>query len=523
MTTPMAAIPNPTRRILNSVADRPDDRTIATTGRRRSSVLIGLTLGALAVGLGAVTAIGGPLAGLAVLIGLGTALYVLTDLLGGLYVTLAVVALLPFGALPVKIAITPSLIDLTLGTFIVVYLAQWMIGLRSRPRFTLAHLLAAAFVGFMIFSFVAGLGHAVLSTNILRKFAELVLNILAALILMDVIRDVRTLRRLIFLVLAFAALESVIGVVLDLINADTAERLLDTLGRFGYPVGGVIRYVEENPALAERAIGTWIDPNAFGGFLVIVGILGVSQILAVRPVAGRLGALILTAPIVLALLLTNSRGGWAGFAAGCLVLAAVRKRWLIPVAIVAAVAFLVLPFTQAYAGRLLAGLTNQDLATQMRFGEYKDALTLIQRYPLIGVGFAGVPDRDIYLGVSSLYLTIAENTGVIGLILFVAALIETFRYGIVRWRGLIRDALIFDVWLGLSAALGGALISGIFDHFYFDTEFTGAALLFWLTAGLALTAARLGTPEHETPSPSIAFQPPSKPINTPVSQLSKAG
>ncbi len=56
----------------------------------------------------------------------------------------------------------------------------------------------------------------------------------------------------------------------------------------------------------------------------------------------------------------------------------------------------------------------------MRFGEYKDALILIERYPLFGVGFTGTPDLDIYLGVSMLYLIIAENMGIIGLALFAA-------------------------------------------------------------------------------------------------------
>ena len=150
----MTAISTP----LPQAANRRNDQSLANARQRRSSVLTGLAIGGLCVLLGAIIAIGGLTAGLAVLIGLGAGLYVLTDLLGGLYVTLIVVALLPFGALPVKIAITPSLLDLTLGAFIVVYLAQWMTGKRSRPRFTLAHVLAAAFVGFMIFTFVAGLG-----------------------------------------------------------------------------------------------------------------------------------------------------------------------------------------------------------------------------------------------------------------------------------------------------------------------------------------------------------------------------
>ena len=44
--------------------------------------------------------------------------------------------------------------------------------------------------------------------------------------------------------------------------------------------------------------------------------------------------------------------------------------------------------------------------------------TLIARYPIFGVGFTGVPDIDLYLGVSMLYLIIAENMGLVGLASF---------------------------------------------------------------------------------------------------------
>ena len=62
----------------------------------------------------------------------------------------------------------------------------------------------------------------------------------------------------------------------------------------------------------------------------------------------------------------------------------------------------------------------------MRFGEYRDALTLIARYPLFGVGFAGSPDIDMYLGVANVFLTIGQQMGVLGLAAF-AAVIEIGR------------------------------------------------------------------------------------------------
>ena len=63
-----------------------------------------------------------------------------------------------------------------------------------------------------------------------------------------------------------------------------AEALLLRLSRIGYPDGGVIRYIESNPALGERAIGTWVDPNALGGILATAAIIIAPQIASKKPV-----------------------------------------------------------------------------------------------------------------------------------------------------------------------------------------------------------------------------------------------
>jgi len=76
--------------------------------------------------------------------------------------------------------------------------------------------------------------------------------------------------------------------------------------------------------------------------------------------------------------------------------------------------FLLMPFTQDYVGHFLDAFTGSDRATQMRLGEYKDALILIARYPLFGVGFGSSPDIDTYIGVSSVYLLMAEEMGLLG-------------------------------------------------------------------------------------------------------------
>jgi O-antigen ligase len=179
-----------------------------------------------------------------------------------------------------------------------------------------------------------------------------------------------------------------------------------------------------------------------------------------------------------------------------------RYRKLLWLLVLVAILMFLLPQTQVYVTRFAEGLRGQDLATQMRFGEYKDALILINRYPVLGVGFSGTPDIDLYLGVSNLYLLIAEQMGLIGLLIFLvvagAYLVVTYR----AWRRTSRG--VEGHLLAYQAALAGALVGGIFDHFFFNINFVHLVALFWLVMGLGVAAARLADnpPQGSSYSPS---------------------
>ncbi|MCS6870943.1 MAG: O-antigen ligase family protein [Anaerolineae bacterium] len=456
----------------------------------RYTLLFGAALGAVCATFGLLTVISGPLLAFGALFGVAIGLYALTNLTFGLYLMIAIIALLPFGTLPVRFALTPTFIDVALGAFLLVYLFEWMTRRRESFRFVPAQLLIVLFIGWCIFSFVAGLGHALLTTNVLRKFVEMLLSMATAIVIVDVARDRQVIARIAFALSIFGAVQALIGVLLYALNDQTTLILLNALGRLGYPRGDVLRYIEDNPLLGERAIGTWVDPNAYGGFLLMFGTVALANALNPSPAIGRRTlAWLIFAPYPLAMLLTQSRGAWLAFGAAIFFMAVLRYRWLLIIGAVSLAVLLSLPFMQRYVERFIDGLQGQDLATQMRFGEYKDSLTLIGRYPLIGVGFAGTPDRDIYLGVSSTYLKIANSTGLIGVTLFGLILLETLRYGLAQRRQL-RESGLEALWLGFAAALFGVAINGVVDHYYFNLEFHAVSLAFWLIVGLALAATR---------------------------------
>ena len=127
----------------------------------------------------------------------------------------------------------------------------------------------------------------------------------------------------------------------------------------------------------------------------------------------------------------------------------------------------------------------------MRFGEYKDALILIRRYPLLGVGFAGAPDIDIYVAVANVYLLIAAEMGLVGLagfLLVIGILLARF------WRHR-NHTLPFPhlepLWYGYHAAVIGGLVGGVFDHYFFSLDFHHSVTIFWLFLGLATATTEL--------------------------------
>jgi O-antigen ligase len=276
-----------------------------------------------------------------------------------------------------------------------------------------------------------------------------------------------------------------IGIGLWILPDNISESILVRLSVIGYPNGGVIQYIEQNPDLAERAIGTSVEPNALGGLLALAGTLAVSLVLARKTTHNAWFLYLSIALMSVCLILTFGRGAMLAFGIGLLIIAIARSRKFLWILLVSIGILLISPWSQVYIERFISGFQGQDLATQMRFGEYKDALTLIGRYPLIGVGFTGAPDIDIYLGVSNMYLTIASNMGLLGLTTFCVLIFSVLVYAWQSTRG--ADVIL----IGLIAVLIEILVIGIFDHYFFNIEFHHMSTLLWMYVGVLLATARI--------------------------------
>lgn len=472
-------------------ATNPVQEWFATLDRRTYAILLGATIGVVGGLIGLALATIGPVITFGAVFGLLAALYVLTDVKAALYGVIFVTFLLPFGTFPVKIAITPTLLDLALGAFLVVYLMQWMTGQRRLIQLTPVHALIGLYTMWLILSFALGLRYAMPTSANMRQFAETLLSIGMVFILVDLLRDPASLRRLVLVVLIAIGLQALVGLVLYAIPDELAEAILIRLSRLGYPDGGVIRYIEDNPALAERAIGTWVDPNALGGVLAIAAAMITPQIFARKPVLRwRWLATAVTGMIAIALVLTFSRASMLALAIGLLFIST-RYRKILWLMLLGAVLLVFLPQTQAYIERFMDAFTASDLATQMRIGEYTDSFRLISRYPITGVGFTGTPDIDIYTDAASMYLIMSNQIGLVGLAIFIITMLAVFVYGLRARRYAYANPDLDSIFLGFHAALLTALINAGFDLYFFRLDFQSSITLFWLVVALALASARL--------------------------------
>lgn len=471
-------------------------RSFAVGDRRALALLVGGLLllpligAALVVGVHPAVAVALPLALVAAALLLRTPMW-------GLYGVIAVAVLLPFAALPFSIGFKPTFLDVMVGASFFVWFMTLLAGRARGLRFAPFSLLIVIFVAIALAAFVGGLQHAALDKQTLRRFVELLLGVGIFFVVVDYVRSREQLAALALLLMWCGFGSALIGILLYLLPHELSNQLLNQLTRFDYPGGFVLRFILDDPALNQRAISTSVDPNVFGGLLILLTAFTAPQIAAERPLLPRGLAILMTGTMGLALALTFSRGSMAGLVVALTPLILLRYRWLLPYAVVGVLLLLLLPQAQDYIGHFIAGVRGEDLATQMRFGEYKDALRLIQRYPWLGVGFSGAPDIDLYVGVSSVYLLIASQMGLIGLTAYLLVLAAFFLFVIGSLRRIRRRTTLAEpLLLGGASAIFGAAFAGIFDHHFFDVAFPHFATLFWLLMGVAVAARYVAMADH---------------------------
>jgi O-antigen ligase len=427
---------------------------------------------------------------MALLVGAAGVVVMLSDVRAALWATIGVIALLPFAVVPYHLGLTLTLLEVasiaTLGT--------WFVTLMLRRDQRLATGAAALLIGLFIaetaFAFLIGVTNGY-NMATFHDYGKFLLAVLLVFVVWNVASDFTEARRLVNVLLVAGGAAAFLGLSLYAGGATLTFKVLARLVPYGYPTSDIVRYIEDNPAKPLRLTSTSVDPNSFGGLLAVMTVLACAMAIARHRSISRWVSVPALGLCGLAALLTFSRGAWVGIAAGFAVLALLRYRWLIVPGVLLAFAMAIFGLGAEFVHRFWLGITLQDPATKLRLREYQNALAIIRDHPFFGVGFGNAPSINQQTGVSSIYLTIGERVGLIGLAIFLIVMLAIGLTGLRAWHSQVETPQ-GEMLLGLLAALCSALTVGIFDHYYFNITFPHMAALFWIICGMILALAAPG-------------------------------
>ena len=456
-----------------------------------------LGTGGLGVGLGVVAGLSivwlpNPLIAFLGLVGLLIGGLMLARPLFTLSFVVAIACLLPFGVIPVRVGLTftfleAALLMLNLG---------WLLRLSVAGRQDTDRVVTGPFDWAILL--LLGLSAFALLLNwqtsngsdVLHNYFKFLLAVTSFWPVINLIRTQALLDRMLRTIMLCGGLAAFIGLGLFVLNQTIQRQLLLLLSVVGYPTDDrVLRYHEDDPNQAQRITGTSVDPNSYAGMLVLIIALLLTQLLAPKPLLKRWLLLVGLAGASVALALTYGRGAQLGAVALVIFISfKYRRLWLYALPFVA-VAAAVLPNTFIWT-RLLAGFALEDQSTKLHLAEFQNAFDIIGRYPWFGIGFGSAPDPDLQAGVSSIYFSVAERMGLVGLAAFGLLLVLMMSH-LARnfWR--LRDEKQKANLLGLIMGIIGALTVGVLDHYFFNIEFSHMAALLWLFIALAVAQVKL--------------------------------
>lgn len=264
----------------------------------------------------------------------------------------------------------------------------------------------------------------------------------------------------------------------------------DWLARFGYGAATVIPFHLVDPAVASiRIIATFSGPNQLGSFMIIPLLISIWLVMRKKWIA-----LIPASLSGFALFHSYSRSAWIGALIGVFILLLIRLRGWWKLSLLAPLIFIAVAAVSLnssvktmtsnlefyiFHGQFMNGTVNGSDAS--RLDNAQAGVIKIQQQPLgYGLGTAGPASKNSAQPIitENSYLQIGIETGVVGLLMFIATVILTI-YALWERRRLIDETTpLFAALIGLSA-------TNMFLHTWADSA---TALVLWGLVGYCLAA-----------------------------------
>jgi len=253
----------------------------------------------------------------------------------------------------------------------------------------------------------------------------------------------------------------------------------------------------------RRVPGPFDNPNGLAAVLSIAIPIG-AALFAGAPGRLRAALALMVVAMSAAIVLSYSRAGWVGLAAGLpllLIPRRVRFRLAVPLALLFATGvamYFGLGTETALVSVRLGDLALDTISGVNSFAErlalWHKAITIAQRYPVLGIGFGNFPSAQIagqfrWVGgliTHNVFLTVLAEMGVVGLVLFVSLIVRTFQNLVAGARTYEAPGLSLLSW-GFLASMASYVVGQGMAHGSLVSE------LMWVLIGLSFAVRALAT------------------------------
>ena len=253
-----------------------------------------------------------------------------------------------------------------------------------------------------------------------------------------------------------------------------------------------------NPDMPGRVYSFYDNPNNFAAFLLLLIPIGVALFLGAKRSISRVLAGVAVCLGVVAMIMTYSRASWVGLAVSAVVFIALWRPRLLPV--FAVLALLCVPFLpSSILDRILSIFNFADSSTSSRFALYEAAIRAIGESPLTGIGLGtAAPQKYIaehalyagnhaYVHAHNIYLEIWLETGLIGVVSFIGAVVWNIRNAVLKVRRCCGSAIRL-ITIGAASALCGIMVAGLADY---PWNYPRVMSVFWFVFALSVIGAKM--------------------------------
>ncbi|WP_421560558.1 O-antigen ligase family protein [Pseudomonas sivasensis] len=461
------------------------------------AILFGLLFGALALLLS-------PAKAFLAVVGLAAAVTILRFPFWGLLLFAAVATFMPYSTvnLGIRTTVSEAILALTWGAILWHSFLSRLPQAPSLTRRPTDQMLLWLML-FSAFPFMVGqvITHADSSglANWLRWLLNLSGVFLAAKLLVD-----QKHRESLVIALLLGTLAMLVLSIGVFVRTRSGAGIAPILGLFNYANFDMLKFGLE--AMSSRMGSPWTHPNAIGGIMALLLPLAFCFGMTEQGWKRALGLGVACLGAA-ALLLASSRGAMVSLALVLIWMASRRVPYTGRLLMIGAA--LTIALVMAYPplqDRLATIFSTNNASTEVRFDEYRMFPQAVAAYPL-AIGFKvdpPVPGTGL-LGISNLWLNYIYKIGLIGMLLFVAVTVRWWREARPE-KGPIRLTKDNALWLGTTAGILSALVSGLFDH-YFSFAVVMVAL-FWLMVGINVLEARRLFPARLPQVKTVTYRKP---------------